>query len=333
MKEQEVEITNSIFFEFQRYVRGEMTKREESTFQKNIRKDVYAETAIEGFTEIPEEEVSFFTNLAEEEEEQRIKNRKRLIYSIVASLIVLLVATSAYLVVEKKITVRQFKLPKILNFGGPAAPAVLPVVTDPQQISAFGEAESMAMMTIPDIRNVPAIIPDIIPEPATTALVADSSFTENKELLATASPTDSSAISDQVQMPSAESAIRSNADTSAIVRSETGSTDSGSTEETGEGQISYTAARPLNGDSEWVRYIQENMRKPQSLPQGENAVAVVSFTVKETGNVDGIKVLSSPGEEYTAEAIRLIKEGPAWRPAENNGRAIADEKMLRIVFK
>ena len=76
MKEQEIEISNSILFEFQRYVRGEMTKREEFTFQKNIRKDLYAEAAIEGFTEIPEEEPSFFTNLAEEEEEKRIRNRK-----------------------------------------------------------------------------------------------------------------------------------------------------------------------------------------------------------------------------------------------------------------
>ena len=107
MKEQEVEISNSILFEFQRYVRGEMTKREEFTFQKNIRKDQYADAAIEGFTEIPEEEIPFFTNLAEEEEEKRIRTRKRLIYSIIASVIILIIATSAYLVVEKKITVRQ----------------------------------------------------------------------------------------------------------------------------------------------------------------------------------------------------------------------------------
>ena len=35
------------------------------------------------------------------------------------------------------------------------------------------------------------------------------------------------------------------------------------------------------------------------MTEGRNAVVVV-FVVKTTGNIDGIKVLSSPGEEYTA---------------------------------
>lgn len=64
-----------------------------------------------------------------------------------------------------------------------------------------------------------------------------------------------------------------------------------------------------------------------------NEFRPTELVVRVTGNIDSIKVLISPGEEYTAEAIRLIKEGPAWRPAENNGRAIEDEKILRIVFK
>ena len=311
MKEQEIEISNSILFEFQRYVRGEMTKREEYTFQKNIRKDLYAEAAIEGFTEIPEEGASFFTNLAEEEEEKRIRSRRLLIYSIVASLIILIVATSAYLVVEKKITIKQFKPFKFLNSG---IPAVLKVVTNQVQIAGFLEFESMAQMTIPDIRTVPEL-PGIIPDPTATPGMTDSPLPGGNEMLATAASKDST--NNGQVAPASGSDLQNKADTTAAVMNPAG----------------YVAPQPVSGSNGFNKYIEENLRKPQTLPEGENAVAVVSFVVRSTGNIDSIKVLSSPGEEYTAEAIRLIKEGPAWKPAENNGRVIEDEKMLRIVFK
>jgi len=216
MKEQEIEISNSILFEFQRYVRGEMTKREEFTFQKNIRKDLYAEAAIEGFTEVPEEEPSFFTNMAEEEEEKRIRNRKRLIYSIVASVIILIVATSAYLVVEKKITVKQFRPLKFLNSG---TPALVKTVTDQVQIAGFQAFESMSQMTIPDIRTVP-VLPGIVPDPATATVMADSLNKEENEILATAATADTS-----VTVPAAPvsgSDLQNKADTTAAVTTREG---------------------------------------------------------------------------------------------------------------
>jgi len=211
MKEQEIEISNSILFEFQRYVRGEMTKREEFTFQKNIRKDHYAEAAIEGFSEVPEEEISFFTNLAEEEEEKRIRNRKRLIYSIVASVIILVVATSAYLVVEKKITVKQFRPLKFLSGG---TPALVKAVTNQIQIAGFQAFESMSQMTIPDIRTVPAL-PPIVPDPATATVMDDSLNTEKNEILATAAPADTAVIVKAA--PVSGSDLQNKADTTAAV--------------------------------------------------------------------------------------------------------------------
>jgi len=327
MKEQEIEITNSILFEFQRYVRGEMTKREEFTFQKNIRKDVYAEAAIEGFTELPEEETSFFMNLAEEEEEKRIRSRKRLIYSIVASVVILLIAPSAYLVVEKKITVREFKPFKFFSSLN-STPVVLKAVTDPSQLTGFHEFESMAGMLIPDIRSVPEL-PAIVPDPA-TAVMADTLSTGNNDMLATASVSDSSGMGQAVTVSGSD--IQESSDTTASVNQST-TKGYGSADQSSAGPVGYVAPQPITGNNGFTRYIEENLRKPETLAEGENAVAVVSFLVRTTGNIDSIKVLSSPGEEYTAEAIRIIKEGPAWKPAENNGRVIDDEKMLRIVFK
>lgn len=327
MKEQDVEISNSILFEFQRYVRGEMTKREEFTFQKNIRKDQYADAAIVGFADVPEEEIPFFTDFAEEEEEKRIKSKKRLIYSIIASVIILVIATSAYLVAEKKFSVKQFKPFRFLHSGLPAAPAVLPVIADNQQVAAFQEAESMASLAMPDIRTMPPP-PDIIPDPEVLPPAGDSLSDENNEALAADNASDTSAIQDQAVL----TAMTGN-ESSPDISAESAASADGSAEPAGNDQAGYIAPQPVNGDNSFSRYLAENMRKPQTLPEGEDAVAVVSFVVKTSGDVDGIKVLSSPGEEFTAEAIRLIREGPAWRPAENNGAAVEDQKMLRIVFK
>lgn len=317
MKEQEIEITNSILFDFQRYVRGEMTKREEFTFQKNIRKDLYAEAAIVGFTEIPEEDKSFFPTLAEEEQERKTRSRKRLIYSIIASLIILLIATSAYLVVEKKISVGEFKPFKHLKS---AIPPIFPVITDSAQVAEFHATESMVQLTIPDIRDVPEI-----------PVMVNSDQTGGTEILST--PADSETLNTAQADAVLISNPQINSETTSDVKVETGEMVSGTDNLTDSGPTGYVAPQPVNGDNDFSKYIEENIRKPQTLAEGENAVAVVSFVVKTTGNVDGIKVLSSPGEEYTTEAIRLIKEGPAWKPAENNGTAIEDEKQLRIVFK
>ena len=145
--------------------------------------------------------------------------------------------------------------------------------------------------------------------------MTDSPMAEGNGMIATAAPADSSGAGQAA--PVSGSDLQNNSDTTAAVMNAAG----------------YVSPQPVSGSNGFNKYIEENLRKPPTMPEGENAVAVVSFVVRATGNIDSIKVLSSPGEEYTAEAIRLIKEGPAWKPAENNGRAIEDEKMLRIVFK
>lgn len=244
MKEQEVEINNSILFEFQRYVRGEMTKREEYTFQKNIRKDEYAEAAIEGFTDVPEEDKSIFPTFAEDEEERKTRNRKRLVYSVVASIIILLIATSAYLVIEKKIPVGEFKLFKNLKSG---IPPVFPVVTDSTQVAEFEASESMAWMAIPDIRNVPRL-PGIVSDSTPIEAIVNSEQTKQADLLSTTNTTDSSGFSNSSKIaPVSGSNLQINSDTAALKRNETGTSDYDSSHQTAIGQTGYTYAQPVNG--------------------------------------------------------------------------------------
>lgn len=101
---------------------------------------------------------------------------------------------------------------------------------------------------------------------------------------------------------------------------------------TGNEQTSYISPQPVDGNSNFNRYLVENMKRLRVPPHIE-AVAVVTFVVRTSGALDSIKVISSPGGEFAGEAIRLIREGPAWKPAENNGQPIDKEVRVMIDFK
>jgi TonB family protein len=95
----------------------------------------------------------------------------------------------------------------------------------------------------------------------------------------------------------------------------------------------YTPPLPMNGRTAFNRYIQENIRRPDTTTTGQRVVVVLNFKVTENGKIDSISVIRSPGNIFSNEAIRLIREGPSWKPAEENGNTINDEVRIRIVFK
>jgi hypothetical protein len=95
----------------------------------------------------------------------------------------------------------------------------------------------------------------------------------------------------------------------------------------------YLPPQPSDGRKDFNNYIEKNIKNPASLPAGKRVVVVVSFTVTSTGSIENIKMLKTPGDEYSKEADRLIKDGPAWKPAERNGEKIDDVVRVRIVFK
>ena len=75
------------------------------------------------------------------------------------------------------------------------------------------------------------------------------------------------------------------------------------------------------------------MRKPDILKDGDKAVVVLSFLVRDNGSPDSIKVITSPGEQFSEEAVRLIKEGPKWKPATEKGNPTEEKAIVRIVFR
>jgi TonB family protein len=95
--------------------------------------------------------------------------------------------------------------------------------------------------------------------------------------------------------------------------------------------ITYTAAEPVTGRINFNSYIGKNITRP--IPGTRKEVVVLSFTVKLSGVPSDFRVIRSSGKQYSDEAIRLVAEGPKWKPASENGVNIEDEVRIRIVFK
>ena len=100
-----------------------------------------------------------------------------------------------------------------------------------------------------------------------------------------------------------------------------------------EDEYVQTSPEPVGGRTEFDRYIRDNIRRPDTPTSGQRVVVVLDFIVRNNGTIDNIKVVRSPGTNFSDEAIRLLKEGPAWKPATENGNAITDNVRLRIVFR
>jgi len=95
----------------------------------------------------------------------------------------------------------------------------------------------------------------------------------------------------------------------------------------------YNGAEPEGGLEAFKIYMEEQIRFPAGNTNSKREVVVLKFNVALDGSISQIKTLRSPGDPFTEEAIRLLKEGPSWNPATNESGAAEDVLRMRIVFK
>jgi hypothetical protein len=95
----------------------------------------------------------------------------------------------------------------------------------------------------------------------------------------------------------------------------------------------YSSARPEGGNTSFNDYIKANIKYPDAFEGGAREVVVIDMALSETGQKGNCVAVRSPGEPFTLEAVRLLMEGPEWKPSTVNGKAIADTIRIRIVFR
>lgn len=394
-----------------RYRRGEMTGKEKNSFERELQKDPFAEEAAEGFTSIsPDESSKDLAYLQKQLKSRTIQRQRFVYYRIAASVAVLLVISSIFIMVEKnkpskqlaetsgrtealEITIdqpltesaqkiEQTEEPVMISekkaeksaarqnrseTGRDAVPVDNVKIASAQIIDSVPEIkvkpveeyirdEKLAAPVATLIRaktssvfqtkgrvlssedNMPVpgasitikgtntgVVTDAggnfnitLPDSGHRALVADFIGMESKEFMAGADS------QQQVRLDPAISSLQEVVVVGYGVKRadyENDALPSG-----------YSPPQPANGITNFDKYIQENIHTPDTT-SGQRVVVVVSFLVHPNGSIDSIRIVRSPDKPFSDEAIRLIKSGPSWKPAVENGKIIEDEVRVRIVFR
>ncbi len=89
------------------------------------------------------------------------------------------------------------------------------------------------------------------------------------------------------------------------------------------------------GPAAWKKYLQKNLNanlpKDNGAPAGRYTV-MLSFLVEKDGAISDIIAENNPGYGSVEEAIRAIKKGPKWQPAEYDGHYVSDRVRQAVTF-
>ncbi len=97
--------------------------------------------------------------------------------------------------------------------------------------------------------------------------------------------------------------------------------------------VIQSPASPPGGWEKYAEWAALNIRYPTGVRPVVRQEVVVSFTVQPDSTLTDMNAVSSPGERFTQEAFRLLREGPKWVPAVSGGKAVAAEVTVKVVFK
>ncbi|HEY6978395.1 MAG TPA: energy transducer TonB [Chitinophagaceae bacterium] len=90
------------------------------------------------------------------------------------------------------------------------------------------------------------------------------------------------------------------------------------------------------GAGAWQKYLERNLNSNVPVDNGAppgNYTVIVSFLVDKSGNISEVQALNDPGYGTATEAVRVIKKGPAWTPAVQNGRNVIYRQKQSITFQ
>ena len=89
------------------------------------------------------------------------------------------------------------------------------------------------------------------------------------------------------------------------------------------------------GDAAWTRYLRNNLDANTPIdngaPEGTYQV-IVRFIVSKDGSISDVVAETKYGYGMEAEAVKIIKKGPNWKPALQNGRNVNAYRRQPITF-
>ena len=88
------------------------------------------------------------------------------------------------------------------------------------------------------------------------------------------------------------------------------------------------------GQAELLKYLGKNINYPPIAQEnGIEGTAVLRFVVNETGAITDVQVIRDIGGGCGAEAVRVVKSMPKWKPGRQRGKPVKVYFTLPVRFK
>ncbi|MDF7813183.1 TonB family protein [Hymenobacter sp. YC55] len=93
-------------------------------------------------------------------------------------------------------------------------------------------------------------------------------------------------------------------------------------------------AVPIGGVEAYAQYLADNQQYPTAaLQRGAAGTVEVTFVVEKTGVISNVAASKPVDPLLDAEAVRLIKGGPKWTPAQHKGQKVRQRVNIPIAFQ
>ena len=99
-------------------------------------------------------------------------------------------------------------------------------------------------------------------------------------------------------------------------------------------RVSEVMPQYPGGPNEIMRYLQENIKYPQSAKDNKIEGRVfVTFVVEKDGSITNATVLRGIDKECDAEALRVVSSMPKWNPGQQDGKNVRTQFTIPIIYK
>lgn len=86
------------------------------------------------------------------------------------------------------------------------------------------------------------------------------------------------------------------------------------------------------GQEALKQFLARNLNTPEDLQSGERKVVKIKFKVDSDGSVTTFEIITSGGNEFDREVVRVCKKMPRWKPAVQNGTNVPVSYVLPVTF-
>ena len=312
--------------DFRRYRNGEMTGEERNAFERELQKDPFSEEASEGFLLVTANQADEDLKILEKKLRKRTGIKSVAIYYRIAAAVAVMVTISViFFNRSKEAELMISKSEEVMTEAPVSIAASEPIRDLSEKEKSKNEPSIRSQQTSPSLPISPSPPPPVSPStlPAGTEQSvksaddkADTKDLVKEEVLIAADKQDLARAEESEKKTELSKVAGVSAPMAAKGRSAS----------------EYIEAMPIAGIDSFNIYIEKNIRYPDANGYRELTV-IISFIVNTDSTLSDFRIIESPGQSFSREAKRVIKEGPAWKPAIADGLPVREETRIKIVFR